>query len=359
MSRFFDKKFEGLKAYIPGEQPKNLGELIKLNTNECPFPPSPAVLEAISAAEVLKLRLYPDPTCSSLCNTAADYFGVEPNQICFGNGSDELLAFCFHAFCEKGAAFADITYGFYKVFCSMFGVKSDIIRLRSDYSISVDDYSQCRGTLFIANPNAPTGMYLSLAEVEILLRQNKDRLVVVDEAYIDFGGKSAVKLISNYDNLIVIGTFSKSRQLAGGRLGYAISNPEIIGELNTMRFSFNPYNVNRLTLLAAEAAIRDDKYFEFCKKIIMENREFVSGELEYLGFTVLPSLSNFIFISNKEILSGKEYYQALKERNILVRYFDEDRLQDFVRITIGTSEEMDTLLDATREILGIEEVADL
>lgn len=355
MSRFFDKKFGGLRPYVPGEQPRNVEGLIKLNTNESPFPPSPAVIKAVGAPEARDLRLYPDPSCSALVGALAELFSLESNQVTAGNGSDELLAFCFHAFCPDGAAFADITYGFYKVFAGMFSVESEIVPLREDYTINAADYRDCRGTVFIANPNAPTGIFLSLPEIEALLCQDRQRLVVVDEAYIDFGGKSAIPLLGRYDNLLVIGTFSKSRQLAGARLGYAVGSADLINELNTMRFSFNPYNINRLTLLAAEAALRDEKYFDYCRDIIIENRIYLSHELVKLGFRVLPSMANFIFALNSEFDSAEEYYLALKERNILVRYFNEERLRDFVRITVGTMEQMDALIDATKEILGIQD----
>jgi histidinol-phosphate aminotransferase len=343
-----------VEAYVPGEQPKNVGELIKLNTNESPFPPSPAVIRAVDSAAVRDLRLYPDPTCASLANALSQQFGVEPSQVTFGNGSDELLAFCFHALCGNGAAFADITYGFYKVFAKMFSVAAEIVPLREDYTLAVEDYARCAGTVFIANPNAPTGIALKRGQIEELL-QNKERLVIVDEAYVDFGADSAVPLLSKYDNLLVIGTFSKSRQLAGARLGYAVGSEELIADLNTLRFSFNPYNINRLTLLAGEAAVQDAPYFDYCRKLIIENRQYVSEKLRGLGFRVLPSMTNFVFAGPQEGLSGKEYYEALRSRNILVRYFDQDRLREFVRITIGTTDQMDALISATKDILGVED----
>lgn len=355
MSRFFDHKLCDIEAYVPGEQPKNIGELIKLNTNESPFPPSPAVIRAVDSAAVRDLPLYPDPTCAALANTLSAQLGVKPSQVTFGNGSDELLAFCFHALCEHGAAFADITYGFYKVFAKMFSVAAELVPLREDYTLAVEDYARCDGTVFIANPNAPTGIALKRKDIEALLGQNRNRLVVVDEAYVDFGADSAVPLLSKYDNLLVIGTFSKSRQLAGARLGYAVGSEELIADLNTLRFSFNPYNINRLTLLAGEAAVRDVQYFDYCRKLIMENRQYVSEKLRGLGFQVLPSMTNFVFAGSGRFASGKEYYEALRSRNILVRYFDQDRLRDFVRITIGTTDQMDALISATKDILGEED----
>lgn len=349
MSRFLKSALSALEPYTPGEQPRGEIKLIKLNTNESPFPPSAKVLEAIDSAEVEKLRLYSDPTCRDAVNAIAKMLGVESDQVVLGNGSDELLAFAFHGFCEKGAAFADITYGFYSVFADMFSVKANVIPLREDYSLAVEDYRDAEGTVFIANPNAPTGLCLPLSDIRILLEQNRERLVVVDEAYVDFGGESAIALLPEYDNLLVIRTMSKSRSLAGARVGFAIGNKELIADMNAMRFSFNPYNINRLSLLAAEKAAEDVEYFEDCCRKIIENRAFLTEALRERGFTVLDSKTNFVFA--KSTIGGKAYLDALRAKGILVRWFSSERLRDYVRITIGTREEMEELVRATDDIL--------
>jgi len=349
MSRFLNSALDRLEPYVPGEQPTGIAQLIKLNTNESPFPPSPQVLDAINRAEVEKLRLYSDPGCTQAVKAIAEALGVGTDQVVLGNGSDEILAFAFHGFCENGAAFADITYGFYSVFCDMFGVEKTIIPLREDYSLAVEDYADAKGTVFIANPNAPTGLNLPLEKIRQLLEQNPDRLVLVDEAYVDFGGNSAIALLNEYDNLLVVRTFSKSRSLAGGRIGFAVGSPALIADMNAMRFSFNPYNINRLSLLAAEAAMRDSAYFEQCCAAIIENRAFLTAGLRNRAFTVLDSSTNFVFA--KSPIGGKAYLDALRARGILVRWFSAERLKDYVRITIGTREEMNALLDATDKIL--------
>lgn len=351
MSRFFDKRFSFLTPYVPGEQPKDINKLIKLNTNENPYPPSPRVTEILRKVEANSLKFYPDPTNASLVKAIADYNNVSPSQVVLGNGSDEILAFCFHAFCEKGAAFADITYGFYKVFAEMFCREYESIPLRNDYSIGIDDYKDTRSTIFIANPNAPTGMLLSQKEIESLLKQNTNRLIIIDEAYIDFGGKSAIPLLKNYDNLIVVQTFSKSRCLAGARLGYAIATEELAAELNAMKFSFNPYNINSLTMLIGQESVEDVKYFDYCNSLIIETRDYTALELQKLGFDVLESKANFLFVKHKEFKSGEDYYLALKKKGILVRYFNLPRIKNFVRISIGTTGEMESLLSATKDIL--------
>lgn len=348
MSRFL--RLTELEAYVPGEQPKGMGGIIKLNTNESPFPPSPKAVNAITRAEVEKLRLYPDPTCSGLASAIGERYSVSEKQICVCNSSDEVLAFTFHGMCAEGALFPDITYGFYPVFCGMFGVSYEEIPLRDDFSISVDDYAGKKGTVFIANPNAPTGLLLKEAEIRRLLEQDNDRLVVIDEAYVDFGGKSMTALIPEYDNLMVVQTFSKSRQLAGGRLGFAIGSEDIIRDMNTLKFSFNPYNVNRLTMIAGEAAMRDYEYFDKCRNEIIKNRAYVTRELKRLGFKLTDSMANFVFASPPQI-SGEEYFKRLKENGILVRYFGNERTKDYVRITIGTRRDMETLIAVTEKIL--------
>jgi len=350
MSKFIAKKFDVLEAYTPGEQPQDK-KYIKLNTNESPFPPSPAVISAINGAEVADLRLYSDPRCMKTRRAIAEVFGVEAENVIVSNGSDEVLNFLFMAMCPKGAAFADITYGFYKVFGELHGLACDIIPLKDDFTIDPADYQGVDKTVFIANPNAPTGLTLTAAQIEGLAAENLDRLVVIDEAYVDFGGESMIPLTKKYKNLVVVGTFSKSRSLAGARLGFAVADREIIDDLEKIRYSTNPYNVNRLTLLAGEAAIRDIDYFNKCRNAVMEAREYTKTELRKRGFTVTDSSANFLFAKPKGI-SGKDYYLKLKDRGVLVRYFGAPRISDYVRITVGTMEDMMTLLSETDKILA-------
>lgn len=351
MSRFFTSKLAGLVPYTPGEQPANPRGWIKLNTNENPFPPSPLVLEALNRAETERLRLYSDPECRDFLDALAATYGVEPSQVIASNGSDETLAFCFQAFCERGAAFPDITYGFYTVFADLYGVPKQIVPLREDFSVAVADYEGLQQTLFVANPNAPTGLALSRAEIETLLLQNPDRLVVIDEAYVDFGAESATPLLSAHENLLIVGTFSKSRSLAGARLGFAVGSPALIADLNAVKFSFNPYNVNRLTLAAGRAALADEDYFERCSRAVCHNRERTSAQLASLGFTLTDSKANFLFAKCPDGLSGKNYFDGLRARDILVRRWDAPRIADWLRITVGTAEQMDALVAATKEIL--------
>lgn len=351
MSRFLTGALRALKPYTPGEQPRDGKDLIKLNTNESPFPPSPRVLDALTREEAEKLRLYSDPACTDFLAALAQTYGVAENQVFAGNGSDEVLAFAFRAFCEKGAVFADLTYGFYPVFAQMFGVAAREIPLREDFTLAVEDYANEDGTVFIANPNAPTGLYLPLSGIEALLRQNPDRLVVVDEAYIDFGGESAVALLPRYENLLIVGTFSKSRSLAGARLGYAIGSAALIADLNTIKFSFNPYNINRLTLLAGTAALCDAAYYRRCCAEIAAVRDDTAEALRALGFSVTDSRTNFLFAGAHARLSGAQYDRALRQNGILVRRFEVPRIADWVRITVGTRAQMERLLHVTRGLL--------
>ncbi|MBR6619189.1 MAG: histidinol-phosphate transaminase [Clostridia bacterium] len=351
MSRFLSDRLSALTPYTPGEQPQDFN-YVKLNTNESPFEPSPEVIKAITTAEVERLRLYSDPECKKTVKAIADYYGVESKNVVLGNGSDEILAFIFEAFCDKkiGVAYPDISYGFYEVFASRYGIESHVIPLKEDYSLCADDYCNLNKTVVIANPNAPTGMAIPLSDIEKIASSNPNNVVVIDEAYVDFGGESAVELTKKYDNLIVVQTFSKSRQLAGARLGFAIANEALIADLNTVRFASNPYNINRLTLLAGEAAINDKAYFESTRNKIIENREYTVEELKKRGFTVLDSKTNFVFASHSE-KSGAELYNGLKANGVLVRFFNKPRLDRYLRITIGTKEQMNTLLDALDKIL--------
>ncbi len=352
MSRFFDSKLIKLEPYTPGEQPKGLKKLIKLNTNESPFAPSIAVKKAIQTYTTDDLRLYPDPECTDFLAKLASTYNVKTNCVICGNGSDELLAFAFACLCESGAVFADITYGFYKVFAQLYSVNYKTIPLKQNFSIDINDYKHEKGTVFLANPNAPTGLALPIEKIEELLKQNKNRLIVVDEAYVDFGAESAVCLLQKYDNLMVIGTFSKSRNLAGMRIGYAVSSKDLIADLNTVKFSFNPYNVNRLSLAAGYAALEDELYFKMCCKEIMLTRQIVTDELVKMGFETTNSVTNFIFAKPPNGISAQQFYTKLKQKNVLVRHFNLPRIENYVRITIGTKEQMESFLNISKEIIS-------
>ncbi|MCL1965520.1 MAG: histidinol-phosphate transaminase [Firmicutes bacterium] len=347
MSRFLSDRFAALTPYVPGEQPRDQ-RYIKLNTNESPYPPAIGVLEAVSRAEVSRLNLYSDPTARELESAIAAFYGVNAEQVMATNGSDEALAFCFQAFCDQktGACFPDITYGFYEVFARLYGVPAKVIPLDEQFRVTPALYRGAGGTIFLANPNAPTGIALPLAAVEEIARQNPNTLLVVDEAYVDFGGESAVPLIGRYDNVLVVMTCSKSRNLAGGRVGFVLGSADVIRDLRKIKYSFNPYNLNRLSLLAGAAALRDEAYFRACVNTIMETRAWAARALGERGFEVLDSRTNFVFAKPVR-LGGKAYYEGLKAAGVLVRHFDAPRVRDFVRISIGTPEEMRALLDAT------------
>jgi len=351
MSRFLNSKYTELEVYTPGEQPRDM-KYIKLNTNESPYPPSPAVLAVVNADQAELLRLYSDPECKNLKNSIAKLYGVNPENIYLSNGSDDILNFAFMAFTEGGkAAFPEISYGFYKVFAQLYGIECRKIPLREDFSIDPEDYCGLGCFTVIANPNAPTGRTISLEDIEKILQTNPDNVVVIDEAYVDFGGQSCYPLIKKYKNLLVVQTFSKSRSMAGARLGFAFADEELIADLKRIKFSTNPYNVNRLTLAAGEAAISEnDYYMENCRRI-MATREWTSAELEKLGFTVIPSKANFIFAKSGRI-GGQELYEELKKRGILIRHFSDPKITDYNRITIGTDEEMAVLVNTIKNILG-------
>lgn len=349
MSKFFSGKLSSLKPYVPGEQPQER-EYIKLNTNESPFFPSVYAIESIQKKEIEDLRLYSDPECSALKSAVAKLYGVKKENVLPSNGSDEILAFAFAAFGDKGACFPDVTYGFYKVFAGLFGVNYTEIPLKSDFSINICDYFDAGKTIVIANPNAQTGIYLPPEDIEKIIISNRNSVVIIDEAYIDFGGTSAVKFIDKYDNLLVVQTLSKSRSLAGARVGFAIANENLIADLSSVKYSFNPYNVNRLSARLAEKAINDADYFEKCTKTIIENRSFLIFELEKLGFSVLPSLANFV-LAEHERAEGKFIYEKLKESGVLVRRFDDERIKNHVRITVGTKKQIEVLIEKLKEIL--------
>lgn len=350
MSRFFSDKYRDLTPYTPGEQPRDR-RYVKLNTNESPFPPSPyAQMLARQAAG--DLQLYSDPECTILRDAAVEKLGIRKDQIMFTNGSDDILNFAFMAFCDDAhpAAFADITYGFYKVFAKQNRVPYAEIPLNDDFSLPVESFMEAEGTLFIANPNAPTGIALPLADVERIVASRSDRVVVLDEAYVDFGTESALGLIDKYDNLLVAQTFSKSRSLAGGRLGFCVGCAELIRDLQTLRYSTNPYNINSMTMAAGVGALNDTEYFEECCSKIRATRERTVAALRELGFTMPESSSNFIFAAHPKV-SGLDFYLTLKEMGILVRHFETPRLRNYNRITIGSDEQMDILISAVRKIL--------
>ena len=350
MSRFFSPKFAKLTPYTPGEQPKDT-QYIKLNTNESPFPPSPKAI-AMARDAAASLQLYSDPECRDLVQQAAAVFGVEQDQIIFGNGSDEILNFAFMAFCDENcpAVFPDISYGFYKVFAALNQIPYEEIPLDADFNIRIEDYQGVRKTIVIANPNAPTGIALTPAQIETILVSNPDNVVIIDEAYVDFGTESVIPLIQKYENLLVTGTFSKSRSLAGGRLGFGIGAKALIQDLNTMKYSTNPYNVNRMTMAAGVGTLLDESYVRANCKTIMEVRQWTVSQLESLGFTMTDSKANFIFAKHPTA-DGKEIYLRLKAKGILIRHFDSPRLCQYNRITIGSRQQMESFVKTLTEVL--------
>ena len=350
MSKYFSEKYKDLIPYTPGEQPKDM-KYVKLNTNESPFPPSKKAQEmALDAAKLL--ALYPDPDCTILREKMASLYGLDKDEIVIVNGSDEILNFAFMAYCDDKtpAAFADITYGFYPVFAKINKVPYVEIPLTANYEINIDDYIGINKTIFIANPNAPTGIALSLDKIEKIIASNPNNIVVIDEAYVDFGTQSAVSLINKYDNLLVTQTFSKSRSMAGARLGMGFANKKLIQDINTIRYSTNPYNVNRMTMAAGIGTIEDNEYAMNNCKTIIANREYTINKLNELGFETLPSKANFVFTKNAKF-SGEYLYKKLKEKGVLVRYFNKARLNEYLRITIGSKQDMDVLIAKLKIIM--------
>jgi len=350
MSRFLLRRYENLVPYVPGEQPQD-GAFIKLNTNESPYPPSPLVLERVRD-EAASLRLYPDPDARRLRAKLAAHLGVLPENVLVTNGSDEALAFAFLAFFDRDTPvrFPDITYGFYPVYCSLCGVRADIVPLREDFTVCVDDYVAVGRPVVLANPNAPTGLFLPVSDIERIAASNPDHIVLIDEAYIDFGGESAVPLINKYDNLLIVGTFSKSRSLAGARIGYAAACAPLIQDLDTIRNSFNPYNLSRTALAAGEAALDEQAYYTKNCREIARVRDETAEKLRDLGFIVTDSRANFLFIRHPE-RSGHDLYAELRARGILVRWFNLPRISDYLRVTVGTAEQMDIFVDTIRAII--------
>ena len=352
MSRFINERFSHLEAYTPGEQPTDM-KYIKLNTNESPYAPSKGVLDAVNSEEVSKLNLYPDPECKALKDSLAELYGVGRENVFVSNGSDDILNFFFMAFCdarEHPVKFPSISYGFYSVYAELHGVSYEKIELCDDFTINVNDYLGNDANVVIANPNAPTGIALSRGQIEKIAISNPDRLVLVDEAYVDFGAESCVELTKRHKNVIVVCTYSKSRSMAGARLGFAIAHKEIIKDLEKIKYSTNPYNINRLTMVAGIAAVKDNEYYvENCKRVA-ETREYTQKELVSIGFELTDSKSNFIFAKHPD-MSGEQLYLELKSRGILIRHFTTPRICEYNRITVGTREQMDTLISTVKEIL--------
>ena len=354
MSRWISQEAERLAPYTPGEQPQDQ-QYVKLNTNESPFPPSPKVLKAINRAEILKLNLYSDPTCAALTEAIARRYELKAKNVLAGNGSDEVLAFAFRAFCGAGqpVAFADVTYGFYKSQAALFDLDVKIIPLREDFTLHVDDYMDFPGTIVIANPNAPTTLLQPVAAIEEVVRTNPDSIVIVDEAYIDFAGPNAscVPLTKKYDNVIVVQTFSKSHNLAGARVGFCVANPELIADMNRIKFSYSPYNVNSLSQAAAVAAMEDENYFRDTVGKICATRADTMTKLRERGFTGPDSATNFLFVTTSR-MPCKQIFERLRQKGVLIRYFSAPRLSDYLRITIGTPEQMQRFFEELDLILG-------
>lgn len=350
MSRFIKERYKGFASYTPGEQPKEAG-YVKLNTNESPYPPAPSVVKALNDVEMENLRLYPDPTGSKLKKKLAKLCDVDTENIFLSNGSDDILNFAFLAFNDDDdeLVLPNITYSFYEVLAGLHGIKHSTMPLANDMTIDWKRYCGIEKNIVIPNPNAPTGIALGVKEIEEIVRTNPDHVVLVDEAYIDFGGETSVPLTKKYDNILVSQTFSKSRSFAGGRLGFAIADREIIKDLEMIQYSTNPYNVNTLSLILAEAAVDADDYYKRNLAKIVETRDYTTEKLRELGFTVLPSSANFV-LAKHDSLSGEHLYKALKDKGVLVRYFGTKRIEDFIRVTIGSHEQMDILFDKLREI---------
>lgn len=349
MSKFLSKNYEKLVPYTPGEQVNE--KVIKLNTNESPFPPSPKVKAVLSEAVIDKLNLYSDPELKELRAAIAEQFDVTPDMVFCGNGSDDVLAFAIMGFCGTGGKLCcpEISYGFYPVYADVFGVELEQIPLKEDLSIDVNDYIGKGKNIVIANPNAPTGLLIPFEDVERIVASNPDNLVIMDEAYIAFGGKSCMELVKKYNNLLVTRTFSKSHSLAGLRVGFGIASKEIIDDLNKLKYSFNPYNLNTLSIKAAAAAIADNEYYNSNIAKIIENREYTLAELKKLGFKCTDSKANFVFASSDKI-PASALAAELRKKGILVRYFNKAKIDNYLRITVGSAEEMQALIGAIKEI---------
>lgn len=350
MSRYWSQTTKRIKPYVPGEQPKDR-TYIKLNTNENPYPPSPRVIEEICRAAGEDLRRYPDPCCEELRETIAAYYSLSPQQVFCGNGSDELLAFAFLAFFNPGAPilFPDVTYSFYPVYCTLFRLDYELVPLDMSFNVPVEKFFADNGGIVIANPNAPTGACLPRASIRQILEHNFGSVVIVDEAYIDFGGESAVELLEEFPNLLIVQTLSKSRSLAGLRVGFALGHPDLIEGLRRVKDSMNSYTLDRLALAGGVAALKDDEYYRETIRKVIATRERVAAELLKAGFSVIPSKANFLFITHPQARAS-ELYAGLRERGVLVRYFNMPRIDNYLRVSIGTDQEMDIFLRCITEL---------
>ena len=350
MSRFLSDNYKSLVPYTPGEQVNE--KVIKLNTNESPFPPSPKVKEVLCEAVIDRLNLYSDPELKELRNAIAKEFGVTADMVFCGNGSDDVLAFAIMGFCGAGGKLCcpEISYGFYPVYADLFGVELEQIPLKDDFSIDANDYINKGKNIVIANPNAPTGLTLTFDEVEAIVSSNPDNLVIMDEAYMAFCGESCMELVNKYSNLLVVRTFSKSHSLAGLRVGFGIASKEIIEDLNKLKYSCNPYNINTLSIKAAAAAIADNEYYNDKIAQIVETRELVKAQLKELGFTCTDSKANFVFAASDKIPAA-DLAAELRKKGILIRYFNKAKIDNYLRITIGSAEDMQTMINAIKEIM--------
>jgi histidinol-phosphate aminotransferase len=351
MKQFWSSRARGMTPYTPGEQPKDR-KFIKLNTNENPYPPSPAVAEAIRAAAGEGLRLYPDPEGTRLRETVARTYGLKPEQVFVGNGSDEVLAMCFQAFFdpERTILFPDVTYSFYPVYAQLFGLNYRQVPLDENFALPLDAFLGNNGGVVLANPNAPTGREVSVRAIQTLLEGNPEAVVLVDEAYVDFGAASAVELIDRYPNLVVVQTMSKSRSLAGLRVGFAMGDADLIAALDTVKNSFNSYTLDRLALAGGEAALEDEAYFRATTAKIISTRDKTADRLQAMGFTMCDSSANFLFISHPNV-PAKQLMDGLRERGILVRWWDKPRISNYLRVSVGTDEDMDALCRALEELI--------
>ena len=346
----FADKLRKIDPYIPGEQPKG-ANFIKLNANENPYPPSPKAAEAINNFVCDKLRLYPDSDATELKEALAEYHGVKKENIFLGNGSDDLLAIAFMSFfnSDKPILFPDITYTFYNVWCALFNIPYETPALKDDFTIDPDDYKRTNGGVIFPSPNAPTGIFQGLDFIREILESNRDSIVIIDEAYVDFGAESAIGLLNEYENLVIARTFSKSRSLASLRIGYAVASGELIATMEAVKNSYNSYTIDAVTMEAAKASVEDDGYFKETNAKIIATRERVTKELRNIGFTVYPSYTNFILAAHKD-MKAKYIFEKLKEKNIYVRYFKLPRIDNCLRITIGTDEQMDKMIDEIKRL---------
>lgn len=351
MDKPFRKRLRRIDPYVPGEQPQS-DDIIKLNANESPYPPAPGVQQALRDFDASRLALYPDANGKALKTALANRFGVKPSQVFLGNGSDDVLALAFQSFfcSDEPVLYPDITYSFYPVWCDLFRIPCETVPLDENFCVNIRDYDRPNGGIVLPNPNAPTGRGVSLAFLEDLLQHNADCVVIIDEAYVDFGAQSAVPLIEKYENLLVVQTMSKSRSLAGLRIGYALGSETLIATLEAVKNSYNSYTMDAVALAAGEAAVADEAYFqETCRKVV-DTRERTADALRGLGFVVPPSLTNFLFVTHPD-KNASDIFAALRERGIFIRYFKLPRIDNYLRITVGTDEQMDRLIDALRDLL--------